>query len=504
MDHHPAQNSPLRRLELTGSRLSPRLISGLTILLLLWTGLYAGIFLYHGTQLVLYPYDVDNSEAYLVYQGQRLAQGKGLYRPIEQMPFLVDNYPPAYPALLALGYKIGGVNFHWPRLLSFAASILTAALIGLWVWRLTQDRISAFFSTLAYLSFYHVYDWGALARVDAVGVCFAVLALVLFHRTRSWKTALPLLLFALFTRQTLFAAPLAIFFALFFANRRPAFLFAASLIGAGFLILSVLALLTSGGALTHLVLYNANEFRPFDIWVYFRHWTILYPVWGCIPALMLLLLPYKAEAEDLGLPLLFWFTLFAIGEALLCGKIGSAPNYLLTLVCATCVGLGVVLSQLREMARQSERPVYSLPYALFLLASFFQLLGNWHWPHSHADWSLTPSRELAYQGATVQRLLAQTPGPALTDRAGAALMAGHPPVFEPFICTQLARQGLWDQTMLLEPIRKKEFPVVALQFDLSAPKWDTERFTVEMIDALRENYSLANQVGMYFIYKPKL
>ncbi len=125
----------------------------LTIVVFSWCALYALIFLYHGGRQVLYPFDVDNSEAYLVYQGVRISEGQFLYPKLEETPYLVDNYPPLYPALIGAGFTFMPPNFHWPRAISLASTCLTALLLAFWTLRLTRNKPAAILTTLVYLSF---------------------------------------------------------------------------------------------------------------------------------------------------------------------------------------------------------------------------------------------------------------------------------------------------------------------------------------------------------------
>ncbi|MBN2329976.1 MAG: glycosyltransferase family 39 protein [Candidatus Omnitrophica bacterium] len=523
MDHDAHADSMDGRQELTGG--GRRLFGGgplgwLAALVFAGCGLYALIFVYHGARLVLYPFDVDNSEAYLVYQGMRLAEGEFLYPPLEEPPYLVDNYPPFYPALTGLGFLFMPPNFHWPRLISFLSTMATAALAGYWVFLLTRRRSAGILSGLIYLSFYHVNDWGALARVDALGAALAMGGLILFEKTRSWKAALPLMACALLTRQTLFAAPLAILAALLTSNEHKAALrYTGGLLTIGLISGAALLLLSGGRAWSHLVIYNANEYRLSDVMNYVNQWLRLYTVWGCAPLLILVwrhprLRPGSGDSssQDRTSSLLFWFTLFALGEALMCGKIGSAPNYLLSLVAASCAGLGWIYHSFLELAEEASIPEqrHILPLLVFLCACALQLGSTWHWPHSRMVFSETPTRQDAQQVRWLANNLARSKGPILSDRAGVALMAGHPPVFQPFILTQLIREGKWDPSILLQRIRSREFLFVVLQFSLDDPNWDRERFTPDMIEALRESYALdrklvrtGSRIVRYFLYKPK-
>ena len=519
MDTDVSADSMDRRQTITNNVrqfLSGGPLNWLTALVVLWCALYALIFIYHGACLVLYPFDVDNSEAYLVYQGVRLSEGTFLYPPLNDAPpYLVDNYPPLYPLVTGLGFLLSGPNFHWPRMISFFSTIGTAILLGYWTFRLSKNRIAAFMSGAIYLSFYHVNDWGALARVDALGVLLALAGIVLFEKRRSWTAALPLIVSALFTRQTLFAAPLAIFASLFIiADRKTAFRYLGTLLLSGMILGAIILLLSGGRAWNHLVVYNANEFRFSDVMNYLNQWLRFYTLWGCAPlAIAIWFYPKKQIESGIHSPTLFWFTLFAIGEALLCGKIGSAPNYMLSLVAAASVGTGLIYHAFTQLAsrEESDGTQYRLaPLTVFLCASLLQLGATWHWPHSRIAFSETPTREDSRQARLVLNMLERSNGPILSDRAGAPLIAGYTPVFQPFVLTQLVREGKWDQNPLIESIQSKKYNSVLLQFNLEDERWDRERFTPEMVEALKSSYALDRKIVRYgsgivsyYLYSPK-
>lgn len=518
MDRRSSENSPGRQenlIEPASSTVEYNSgIRGLQWVVFIWCALYAALFVYHGIRLTIYPIDVDNSEAFLVYQGARLAQGQFLYSPIDRFPYLVDNYPPVYPAVIALGFLVGDTNFAWPRLVSLISTCFIALIVSLWTLRRTQHRAAALLSGLVFLSFYHVFDWGALARVDALGIAFAMFGLYWFDRNRSWKLSLFFFLLALFTRQTLFAAPLAVLGSLWLVSKRNAVVYLGLLVGIGSTLFVILIGITQGEAWNHLILYNINDYRLHDVWLYLRQWLQLYTVWGCVPIVIWLLEhPWsrngRGSSQSPSPPssLLFWFTLFSFGEAMLCGKIGSAPNYWLSFVAAASVGIGTVYHSAYILYKHENRSGRSFGFSIpmvFLLAAFvFQLASSWHWPHTRLVFSYTPNDRDVDIARLVVRDLRRVDSPVLSDRAGAALLAGHAPVYEPFINTQLSLQGLWDQTPLLRQIERKEFSRIVLLFDIQQPSFDRERFTPELIEAVRQNYILMHTIGTHYFYRAK-
>lgn len=471
---------------------------------------YSLIFLYHGIRLAMYPYDVDNSEAYLMNQGLRIANGDFLYSPIGEEPFLVDNYPPVYPLVLGAITKIVGVCFHSARIVSLASTLAVACLLFLWIKQYTQNKTASLYGALVFLSFYHVYDWCALARVDSLGLLFTVLGLYGAQRSWHWGIITLIMLLALYTKQSLFAAPLAVFFFYLSQNKKIAWLYLISLAASGMLLFLILNLLTGNGAYQHLITYNNNAYRLSDLIYYTRYWVSVYTVWGCAPILMIALgckYGWGKEKQLFDVPiLLFSYTILAILESSLCGKIGSAPNYLLSLVCATAVGLGLIYHNISK----SDHASSAWAFVMFLVLNLTQLAGTFHLPlggqmmFKHPlDLSYTPST-IDQQAATLlHNRLKRIDSPILSDRAGVALVAGHPPDYQPFIFTQLSHQGIWDQSKILQRIRQTQYNAVVLMFDVSNPNWDRERFTPAFIDSIREHYKMEQRYGAYYLYLPK-
>ena len=474
---------------------------------LVWggVGMYALIFVYHGAAVVAYPYDLDNSEGFLLYQSVRIADGEFLYPPLEDAPYMVDNYPPIYPLLGSFAVAYFGTNLHGLRAISLISTLLTALLLGAWTHQRTQSRSAAIMAGLIFLSFYHVYQWGALARVDALGLLFCITALVVFERWRNWGFALLFLLLAMFTKQSLFAAPLAILLSLLATDWRRALKFLIVLLFSAFVFWEFILLVTDNLAWHHLITYNVNTFYWMDVWVNFRHWVWMYTVWGCAPLAVLLFDANRVRSnQDSASPMLFWFTLGAIGEAMLCGKIGSAPNYFLALAAAAAVGSGVIFYQVQQYSReQASNQAAQIVAAFFTAAFILQLAATIHWPSPRFDFAQTPTRSDTQAGRLMENRVRQIEGPVLSDLCGLPLLAGKTPLFQPFINTQLAKEGKWDQRPFLSSIKNRMYPALLLRFDLSRPDWDRRRFTEEMIAAFRETYAPSQQMGAYYLYTLK-
>lgn len=501
MDHDHAEHPPDGSPRVNAP---PRPFALRAALALVWAGcaIYALFFLYHGAVLVSFPYDIDNSEGFLLYQAKRIADGGFLYPPLEEQPYLVDNYPPLYPFIGSLGAGWAGVNFHWLRFISLASTLGCAGLIAWWTWMRTRRPGAGALAALVFLSFYHVYQWGALARVDSLGLMLSLAGLAVFERWGRWGPAAFLFSLALFAKQSLFAAPLGVFIALLLIHPRRALWFATVLLFIVVMLFEFIMTLSTGEAWNHLVVYNANAFYWQDVFIHFRHWAMMYTVWGgAMLALMLIERPGAPVEGEQKPNIWFWFALGSIGEGLLCGKIGSAPNYLLSMAAASAVAVGSLYAM--AVPARNDTSQKSAVCALFAAAMLFQLASTVHLPGTSLAYAYTPTSADRQAGQWVERRLAEINGPVLSDLCGTALLAGKEPAFQPFICTQLSQEGKWNQAPLLADIRAGRYSWMVMRFDIFQPDWDRRRFTPEMIEAMRETYQAPQRIAPYFIYQAR-
>jgi hypothetical protein len=88
-------------------------------------------------------------------------------------------------------------------------------------------------------------------------------------------------------------------------------------------------------------------------------------------------------------------------------------------------------------------------------------------------------------------------GPIVSDDAAILVQSGKPLLFRPFIMTQLAKAGLWDQQPFIEALEQETIPLVI--FRPNPPAVHHERYTPEMRAALKKYY---RRVGYYVLAFP--
>ncbi len=168
--------------------------------------LFAGMYLFTALPRVLYPHDLDFLENNSLMQSLRFAAGQPVYA-APSADFVATIYTPLYTWLGGLLFRFVPPGFLPLRLISFTASLLTAALIGFIAHRESHQRWLALACAGLYLGGYRISGfWYDLARVDLLALLLVLLGLTLGiyangSRLRLTLSALTLAL-AFFTKQT--------------------------------------------------------------------------------------------------------------------------------------------------------------------------------------------------------------------------------------------------------------------------------------------------------------
>jgi hypothetical protein len=464
-------------------------------------------------RVIAFPLDVDNSEGYLLNEAKLWAEGTSPYRDFHKPPYLVANYTPLYSLILAVPARLGSLSFAWGRALSTLAVIEICGVIYLILWGRTKNHYWSAVGAFLFPSFYHVYSWGPLHRVDLLALLFAALGLLAIER--KCRVAWPVILFllAFFTRQT-FVAPVLVgaWFLGKEKGKRDAWWLLGGFAGGVALIGGFLTLLTGGEFFRHTVLYNVNAFRWENAWVYQLHlwrYTAVFVALG----LGYMLLRDAERPNDWLRPYLLLAWLVSITA----GKEGSAENYLLEFVFAVCVAVPLVTVRLRAALAERRELVFLVPLLLL-----FGCLQNFHVPRSEGlpgqvaffgsryDYAYTPAGNDSTSATALideGKLLRE---PVLSQYPGWALLSGHEVLFHTFLVRQLSEEGNFDEEILLRKVRGKAFSGILIGDDLGESPdparfvRGSDRFSGEFYAAMIETgyKRRAGVLGRYYLYQP--
>ncbi len=454
--------------------------------------LFAGaLFVARVLPLLRFPYAVNYGEGVVLDQALRIADGPGLYGPLEKPPYVVDNYTPLYPFLVSLALDHSPTPWYWGRLISFLSVLCAASVLyflasgtggAVEEKRLGEAVLCGVTAGGLFLSFGEVQTWAGLVRVDCLGLALSISGFaVTLQGSRSSVLSGSLLFFAsLCARQSLIAAPLAAFGGLYLLGdrkRRAAYLGVFLLGGLCFSGLVLAQVLTEGRFWEHTVKANV---LPFELSSLKRKYLAsFFPV--KLPLLLGAGLAFSALRKDPEGRALCMFAVLSPAAALgICRK-GADVNYLL-----------VPLAALSALAAYGAYRTHGNKKILIAASLVSQILISGLLERPRVG--LSDMEAIAARDRKLLRACAEVKGPMLFEDPALAILAGRPVLYEPFMCTQLARAGRWNPAPLLRQVRAKKFAAVqrtawiVQKGDSSELFWLGDRMLPELERALAEFY----------------
>jgi hypothetical protein len=434
----------------------------------------------------------DDADPEILNQAWRLARGESIYRSIDSPPFAFAAYPPVYYAVVAILLNITGLSFLPAKLVSFLAALSIgwgmAVLSRQWNQTVRDGIWAAFFLFLIPAFLYN----SARSHAQMLSIAFSLWSLVFFLQNRWLETAIisPLLaVLAIYTKQTQIALPLAMAVYLLLRNRRWLWSYAATGMLAGLIPLYWLQRATEGRFLLNAAQLANLSYDVLEIpLVFIHHAGPLFLFVG-----LALFLSWRRlregnwESIDLYLIAVFLITLVTLG------RIGAHGQYVLELLVVTLVFL---LRTARLCPMRGRDALFSLQIIFMLIYTplfIFLEEGRWDMAANRAAKEIYP-------------MLKTEPGPILSQQGSFPLFSRGEIYVQLFHFSALSRAGLWDQRLLLREVDKHSFTWVITEFPVEASvlsRDDRERFTPELLEALRRNYQRRVAIYPYYLYRPR-
>ncbi len=478
---------------------------------LVWLGLgvYLALTLWLGFVGLIYPYQLDYGEGIVLWFARELARGQPIYTLPGSPLYASSNYPPVAMLLSAVLMPIFGDGYVSGRLLNFAAALIVTALVYRIVRTETHNLRAGALAALFFVGSPYVYHWVPLFRADLLGLGFAFAGVYFVwewqrveqDRDRDWISAYCLLptaflffLLALYTKQTLFAAPAAAFLALFARSRRTAVVFGVALGAMGGAIYLAMDRATGGGFTFGLITSNATVFLMGQFVALLQNFVTTFPI-----LLLFALWAWVNRLRSRQVGVLEWYALISFAALMLAGRVGAWENYFFEAIAVACVFAGITVD--RWQSAVSRQPlVHQLMFLVIPLVLLFQLALMWqnHDPHIAADLvaqDLPANQQLS-------ALLERTPGTIISEDMGALVTSGKPVAYYTFQYGSLARSGKWDQHWELDGLRDHTFPLVILEHGTREDVDHYRRFTREFVSTLDRYYAVTQTIGKYQVYKP--
>lgn len=415
------------------------------------------------TALVLrYHFGVDYGEG-VVWQQVLLMFGPRMYSPSPDLPFIVFHYPPLYHIAVRGLMTLGLDPLFAGRVLSVAASSVSALCIGALILASIRDphntiKIAiAVTVALMFLCLPAVRTWGTFMRVDMLAVALGFLGTVVFVMSRCSRAgtivALLLCVASVFTKQTQLPSGIAVFLVALACASHTAIV--ASLVAGGVGLAGAATLeFATGGFLKNIISYNVNPFtlaRAADnIWQERETGPFLLVM---LFGLAGVAVSFRRENGVAGLrgrdrrtiaiSVVVVHFLLACFSGLEILKDGSSNNYFIDLFASGFILIGIVLCGV------VTKPLLLSPLAVLLALSIANLRHHYYIPE-RLERAAVESEQL------VERI-AQADRPVSSDDMVLVMRAGKSLVFEPAIIRVLIAGGKWDPASLLAMIRDHGF-----------------------------------------------
>ena len=509
------------------------------LLLTLLAGLYLLYFFDHANQLLRFAFPIDYGEGPLLAQVDRLRVGTPiwqLYSDPAEPPFQIVNYPPLYLLLSAGLAQLTGSPLFAGRLIGLISTLGAVIALGLLAAPSPDRRRPAILLALLFLSVPIVREWAVLMRVDMLGLCLGLWALLLLTRAqhlgpRRLLVVGLLLTASLFVKPSLLAAPGAALLWLLWRLLQTAPEARRSIVTAMSTLLATMALVggglfmllqwASGGWFAlHVVAANANRWELDLAQGFWSQQITLRWALGAAALVSLLALRWLRRDQPLALPLLY--TLLGMVTAAGVGKVGAYSNYFLELY----AGLIWLATYGLLLLRDQRAPVgitSTAAQAAQLLIIGLLSLSMLYYPPLWDATRLRPagliepsppriafgryglwadmareSELLAAQSRIGAALVTEVQAAGtriFSDLPGTAAAAGVELRLQVFEARQLLDQGLVDEQNLLHELANGAIPLAVIDY---LGNW----LTPGVITILQRSYAHDGSLGTLDLYRP--
>jgi hypothetical protein len=474
------------------------------------TGLSALCVVAYAATMFYNRHEMNLTESVVTAHSTMLARGGTLYYSLKTYPYTASGYMPVFYSLEAGLVRLGLRGELAGRLISFGAMLASFWLAWRIVWMYTQNRYAAWLAAVMASACAPLLGWGSTGVVDYLGVALGMAAFWQFSRfylygEKALRWAALFIALSFFTKQSMLAAPAAIFVLLLSRSRKTALLFGVPLAaGIGGLALGLNAV-TQGRFFGNTVF---AMIQPYEAGKLMQHVTYIGLVSGGLILVFLATLPRLARGKTA--PLLVYFLFSWLLLAVMAPKTGSDSNYHIepTLLLIVCAAAGLAEIGFFELVFRNSKSWITLlqaPIGVFLLMNYRIVV---------PDIITRVWRENTFRTemARAEPYLKNARGPIFSADLDPMVRANGRLDVEPIIYSLMVKAGRIDPEPMRADLARGAFPVVILYEDVDHPIPDASLEIGRLIPAheaeLRAHYRLADHIpgpylGGIYVYLPK-
>lgn len=417
------------------------------------------------------------------------------------------------------------------------------ALDPKWVVFYTWVPFGAGLAALLWLASPYLFRWATFYRPDLFALLWSGLGIILVQRavireqTGLLTLAACCFVLSFYSKQSFFAAPVASMIYLWWLRRLwlPRLVIAGAL--GGGLVALILWFLSGRALFDNLIAANANPFSWQALWLFERSFfgmtcfLMSLAIWQIIKAWRLAgkssfaisstsatsstsaiastsPAPSTSSSLTLYAPLLAIYAILSLLVTFSVGKAGAWENYFLEPLWVICALAGQVMS---EWHSKQNRLSLLVPIIVLLQLLFFLRGFERYTPAEELRWLAQLREENRALQAAVQAIPpSQKTLDATTDKKtviwseqmGVLAETRHIVPLHSFVYTQLARQELWEPTLLLEQLARGEAPLLIQQHDALVDPLKSDRWSRSMLDASERGYTIGQLAGRWRLRGP--
>lgn len=496
-----------------------RVLCAATLFSLLSLG--AAAFVLDSIHAVRSSAEIDYGEGIVMWQAAHVTNWSVAYHSVDVYPHIVFHYTPVYHLVSrAVAVFIGNL-LAAGRLVSVLSLTGVCVIFFLLTWRSlppsvdSVDRFIAAVCSGLLIFTLPVWTWAVLMRVDTLAVLFSFSGMACFIAARNRPIlvycAFLFFILAVYTKQTMIAAPAACFVLLVLESPKRALRTGVLAVGLGLVPLALLQIATHNLFLRNIITYNRNPFIPNQL---IKMWLDQLSASGLVLACALTLpMAFLFRARWRSLPAKLRLLLknrfgrclvvtsavlvFALAMSVTVGKQGANYNYFLELdlviVLASGLFIGWLLPNRGNAQFGRANTIFPLFAILLLVSHSFRTVRPFH---DEVRSLLSPVQDDTRE---VRDIIAKSSGPVYSDDMVVMMLAKKEIPAEPAIITALVKNGQWDESKFVQRILNGEFSEIVVSIDLS----NTTIFSPGVAGAIKQSYRLVRNVGTYKIYEPR-
>lgn len=469
-------------------------------ILLILTALFVFVSVYaliHHTRCISFPYPLEYREGVVQYFVNCFVKNNPLYPEIkENPPYMHNPYTPFYFFITGILQKILPQihTFFAGRLLSFLCLLVTC----LSIFKIVKQRASTSAGLIAsglFLCSPVLINYGSIEIVDMLALCTGILGIFAAEeKTKKGLFISGILCSLSFLTKPLFFLPaIGIFIAIMISKEKKKNWFLVPFVVMTVFVFFYLFLKYKSSVFNHLIILNTLPFS-------FSHFLNVFSQTGVRHSFLFgFLAMFIVLNKDKKSPL-YWYCVLSPLTLLFSSKTGAESNYFLEIIALSSIATGIVFEKIEPSMKNTFLLTCMAQMFLFLPFKPAPVFTKTYGQEIPGVIYSEPGKVLKEAGDIITGELMAVSDPVLSEDIGWLVAAEKEVLVEPYQFSNLAKYGRWNDAFIVDMIKEKQFNLIVMTAE--SYEGTTEKFTENMINAIKENYSIKRVIGNTYILEP--